>query len=247
MSAEQNNWFDQGGEAYARYRPTYPEALAAFLGHDVPGGAALDVGCGNGQLTCQLAEHVASVVGVDPSADQLAHAQPHPRVRYACAPAEATGLPARSVGLVTAAQAAHWFDLPRFHGEVRRVATPGARVALVSYGAPELEPDLDDRFQHFYRDEIGPYWPPERALVDSGYATMDFPFTELPVPAMDIERSWTCADLLGYISTWSATRRAREAGREDLLVAFGEALTAPWGTGRRRVRWPVRMRMGRVE
>lgn len=103
MAGEQNNWFDQGGEAYARYRPTYPEALAAFLARDVPGRNALDVGCGSGQLTCQLAEHLDSVVGVDPSADQLAHAQPHPRVRYVCAPAEATGIPAHSVGLVTAA------------------------------------------------------------------------------------------------------------------------------------------------
>lgn len=124
---------------------------------------------------------------------------------------------------------------------------PGARIALVSYGAPELEPELNDRFQRFYRDEIGPYWPAERALVDSGYATVEFPFAEQTAPAMDIERSWTCAELLGYISTWSATRRAREAGREDLLVAFGEALTAPWGSGPRMVRWPVRMRTGVVE
>lgn len=243
------NWFDRGGAAYAQFRPTYPEQLAAFLASVVPSRElAVDAGCGNGQLTQKLAGHFASVVGVDPSAEQIANATPDPRIRYACAPAEALPLAAASAGLLTAAQAAHWFDLPAFYAEARRVLVPGGVLALISYGVPRLEAGLDERFARFYWQEIGPWWPAERQLVDSGYATLDFPFAEFPGPAIDIRLAWTLDELLGYLSTWSAVRRAREAGREDILRAFADELAAAWGerATRRAVVWPINMRLGKT-
>ncbi|MFC6800538.1 class I SAM-dependent methyltransferase [Deinococcus caeni] len=44
---------------------------------------------------------------------------------------EATGLAGASVGLITAAQAAHWFDPARTLPEFRRVLVPGGRVLFV--------------------------------------------------------------------------------------------------------------------
>jgi len=243
------NWFDRGGEAYARYRPDYPDALAKFLAGIAPETRlALDVGCGSGQFTRQLAEHFAAVVGADPSADQLAHAAPHPRVRYVQGPAEQLDLPDKSASLITAAQAAHWFDLPRFYAEARRIAAPGGVLALVTYGVAGFEPALEARFQRFYRDEIGPFWPPERKLVDEGYASVDFPFRELAYPALKIERRWDLAGFLGYLSTWSAVRKAREAGREDVVAAFVEDWRALWGDPARRrpIVWPIAMRLGEI-
>lgn len=243
------NWFDDGGGDYARFRPDYPPPLAAFLASVAPDhGLAVDVGCGNGQLTRLLADHFGTVVGLDPSADQIAHAVPHARVRYQRAPAERLPMSDNSASLVTAAQAAHWFDLPAFYAEVRRVAAPGGVLALISYGVPRLEAGLDDRFGRFYRDGIGPYWPAERALVDSGYANIDFPFAEFAAPPMDIRLEWTLAELLGYVSTWSAVRRAREAGREDVLLAFADELGNAWGDPgiRRAIAWPINMRVGKI-
>ena len=245
-----HNWFDQGGGAYARYRPDYPEALADFLAETAPDTAlALDVGCGNGQLTRLLADRFDTVVGSDPSADQIAHAEPHPRVRYVVGPAERLEAETGSVSLITAAQAAHWFDLPAFYAEVRRVAAPGAALALISYGVAVLEPPLADRFLAFYTDEIGPYWPPERKLVDTGYAGIAFPFTELPTPDLHIVREWSADAFLGYVSTWSAVRRAIEAGQEAMLATFSHDLLKLWGdpTQLRWVSWPIAMRLGRIE
>ena len=137
---EKRNWFDQGGQSYAQFRPAYPEALAAFFAAAAPAtGLAVDVGCGNGQLTTLLARHFARVVGVDPSADQIAHAKPASGVAYAVARAEKLPLADGVASAVTAAQAAHWFDLPTFYAEVRRIARPGAVVALISYGVLVLE------------------------------------------------------------------------------------------------------------
>jgi SAM-dependent methyltransferase len=243
------NWFDEGGRAYARFRPEYPRELAAFLASAAPdGGLAVDVGCGNGQLTQLLAPYFTQVVGLDPSADQIANAVPNARIRYECAPAEQLPLPDASASLVTAAQAAHWFDLPAFYREVRRIAVPGAVVALVSYGVLRLDGLLDQRFQAFYRDEIGPYWPPERKLVDTGYATIDFPFDEMTAPALEIRLDWHLSEFIGYVLTWSATRSAREAGKDALLMAFFDDLAALWGdpNAKRPVSWPINMRIGRA-
>lgn len=249
MASEERNWFDRGGGDYARYRPTYPPELARFLSEAAPDtDLALDVGCGNGQLACQLAEHFQSVVGSDASADQIANAMPHPRVHYAVAPAETLGAPDHSASLITAAQAAHWFDLPRFYAEVRRVSRPNGIIALISYGVLELESPLNDRFRTFYDDEIGPYWPPERRMVDNGYADIPFPFPSLPVPRLTIAYDWPLDALLGYISTWSAVRRAQEKGQAALVTRFADDIARSWGDPEttRRVRWPVTIRLGRV-
>src|SRR5699024_2347975 len=94
---------------------------------------AWDCATGNGQAALPLAERFERVVATDASAAQIEHATPHPRVEYRVALAEASGLPDRVADLVTVAQAAHWLDLDRFYGEVRRVAAPGAALALWGY------------------------------------------------------------------------------------------------------------------
>lgn len=252
MAADTNparNWFNRGGQAYARFRPEYPPQLAAFLASAAPGRwLAVDVGCGNGQLTRLLAPHFNAVVGLDPSADQIANTVSNERITYRCAPAEQLPLADGCASLITAAQAAHWFDLPAFYREVRRVGISGGILALISYGVLSLEPALDERFKKFYRDEIGPYWPPERKLVDSGYATLDFPFEELAAPPLEIRLEWRLAEFLGYLSTWSAVRSAREAGREDVLLSFASEIAQAWGDEniRRSIAWPINMRIGRL-
>lgn len=243
------NWFDQGGQAYARFRPEYPPQLAAFLASLVTDKQlAVDVGCGTGQLTQLLAQHFKHVIGLDPSADQIGNATVSSNIQYQCAPAEQLPVANASTALITAAQAAHWFDLPRFYAEVRRIGSATSVLALISYGVLDLEPALNDRFQHFYWHEIGKYWPPERKLVDTGYATLEFPFEEITQPAMHIRLDWNLAEFLGYISTWSAIRSAREAGRDDVLHTFANDLSAQWGDAqtRRAIQWPINMRLGKL-
>jgi len=249
MSTEQttSNPFEQGGQAYARFRPTYPAQLAHYLAGLAPDRRlALDVGCGNGQLTALLAAEFAQVIGVDPSADQIANAAPTAGIRYECAPAERLPLADGSASLVTAAQAAHWFDLPAFYREVRRVGKPGAVLALISYGVLEPEAALATPFQAFYRDVIGPYWPPERKLVDSGYATIDFPFDEIVAPRLDIRLAWRLTEFVGYLETWSAVRNARQAGKGVLLQEFVDEISSIWGDPdtTRAIAWPINMRVG---
>lgn len=240
------NWFETGGQTYAAFRPEYPSELSAALADLAPSRRrAVDVGCGTGQLTRALANHFEEVWGVDPSAEQVAAAQTHPNVTYRVA--EAEHLPDVSADLVTAAQAAHWFDLPRFYAEARRIAAPNAILALICYGVLTLDdPTLDERFQQFYHREIGQFWPPERQLVDDGYQTLEFPFVEVVPLRLSIQCAWDLQAFFGYISTWSATRNATDAGCD--LTAFQREFATLWGIAseKRRVTWPLFTRIGRL-
>lgn len=255
------NWFDNNGAAYARFRPGYPPELAGVLAGLAPTTQlAVDVGCGTGQLTEQLAPLFDAVIGVDPSVDQLASAgqritadrptgaNPRVHVRYSQARAENLPVANASTALITAAQAAHWFDLAGFYDEVRRIAEPRAVLALISYGVLTLDEAVEFRFRQFYYQEIGSHWPAQRKLVDEGYRTLPFPFDEIDMEPLMITRSLTLAEFLGYISTWSAVRAAQDADRADVLAVFGHDLAELWGDPElaRRVVWPVSMRVGRV-
>ncbi len=235
---------------YAAFRPRYPEALFEYLASLVPADAWVwDCAAGSGQATEGLARRFAHVVATDASAEQLAHAPQLPNVVYRVALAEDSGLPSGAFSLVTVAQALHWFDLPRFYAEVRRVARPGAVLAVWCYATCELEdPEANAALARFYGETLGPFWPPSRRHVEAGYRTLPFPFEELPAPAFHMEAEWSLRQLLGYLATWSARQRfLAETGRDPLLP-FARELARHWGDPARpaRIRWPVFLRVGRV-
>ena len=241
--------FSSHSSGYAAYRPTYPPELVTFLaGIAARTERVIDCGCGTGQLSVPLASRFAQVVGVDASAAQIAAAQPHERVVYRVAPADRTGEPDSAADLLTAAQAAHWFVLDRFYAEVRRVLRPGGVVALITYGILDVDEDIRPLVDEFFFRVIGPYWPPERDHVNTGYRELAFPFEELEPPALSIDVSWTFAEFIGYIDTWSAVRAAEKAVGRAPVINFAEALARVWGPQDRprAIRWPLSMRVGRV-
>jgi SAM-dependent methyltransferase len=234
---------------YAEFRPRYPAALFAYLAGLTPSHLlAWDCACGNGQATVGLASHYARVIGTDASAAQIANAEARANVEYRVAPAEASGLPDASVELVTVAQALHWLEVDRFYAEVRRVLVPGGVLAVWAYWRVTADDDaVTALVDEFYGKTVGPYWPPERKLVEQGYRTIPFPFTELTTPEFAVTADWTLNELLGYMRTWSATSRYVAARGEDPVVAFAPRVAAVWGDAarRRRMTWALGLRVGR--
>ena len=235
--------------AYAEYRPLYPDALFDWLARIAPGRErAWDCATGSGQAAVPLALRFDAVVATDASAGQIASAARNPRIEYRVATAEASGLDAGSVDLVTVAQALHWFDRPAFYAEVRRVLRPGGVLGAWTYGHPVLDnPRADAVFQRFYSETVGPWWPKERAHVDAGYRTIDFPFPALEPPEITMETRWPLAALLGYVATWSAVTRLREARGGDPVGELAKALAPAWDDPAepRRISWPLALRVGR--
>jgi SAM-dependent methyltransferase len=245
--------FSGNSADYAAYRPAYPAELFAWLATQVPGHAqAWDCATGSGQAALGLAPYFQSVVATDASADQIAQARPHARVSYRVAPAEASGLQAASADLVTVAQAAHWFDLPAFHAEVKRVLKPGGALAIWCYERLRIEPALDEVIEDFYGRQLDAYWPPERRHVEAGYRDMDFPYMELPVPAFAMEAAWNLDQLMGYFATWSAVKAYRRALGLDPLPALRDRLATAWLVSgvslatAKNIKWPLSLRFGRL-
>lgn len=239
--------FSGHSQAYQRYRPDYPSALFEWLAAQAPGRRlALDVGTGNGQAAVALAQHFEVVIGTEPSAAQLAAARPHPRVTYRQEPAEAMAAAPASADLVTVAQAAHWFDWPRFTTEAARVLRPGGVIAIWSYGNCEVTPAIDRLVADFSRDVVGPWWPRERRHVDEAYRGLPLPFPPLPAPGFGMRTRWDAAAMLGYLDTWSSVRRCRARTGRDPLGLLAGPLSDAWGPGLREMRWPLTLRAHRT-
>ena len=232
---------------YARFRPTYPPDLFTWLAEVSPGRElAVDVGTGSGQAAVALATHFERVIGIDPSAEQIAQAQARSGVEYRVAPAEATGLADGSVDLLVAAQAFHWFNRDAFLVEARRILRAGGVLALVSYLLSRITPEVDAVVDALYAD-LDPYWEPERRLVEDGYASVTVPFPEVPSPAFEMHSTWTVDDLAGYIGTWSALRKAVAATGRNPLEDIAPRLVTAWDEpGPREVVWPLKVRTFRM-
>jgi SAM-dependent methyltransferase len=130
--------FSSRVDNYIRYRPGYPaevlEALRAVCGL-TPAAVVADVACGTGIFTRMLLENGNRVLGVEPNremreaADRLLAA--YSNFTSVAGTAEGTTLGDHTVDFATAAQAAHWFDLPKARREFARILRPGGWAVLI--------------------------------------------------------------------------------------------------------------------
>jgi SAM-dependent methyltransferase len=240
--------FSDRAASYRAFRPTYPSELFAWLADLAPARAlAWDCATGNGQAAVPLAAHFAQVFATDASAEQVAHAERHPNVTYAVAPAEACPLPDASADLVLIAQALHWVDRPKFFAEARRVLKPGGALVATCYLAPSASPAVDVVLRE-WEAFIAPYWTPERALLEDRFRGTEFPFAEVPVPALEVSALVSLDGLLGYLGTWSAARAFEKRHGTNPLEAFASKFAAAWNCAEcaHVLRWELTGRAGRA-
>jgi len=241
--------FSADSPGYRANRPGYPDTLFDHLAAVAPRHElAWYCATGSGQAATGLARHFRRVIATDASAQQITSAVSLPSIEYRVAAAEHSGLDARSVDLCTVAQSLHWFDLDSFYAEVNRVLVAGGMLAIWSYNLLTVTPALDAVIRRLYHDILGPYWPPQRQLVEQGYADIPFPFEPLPSPQFEMAAQWKFAQLTGYLRTWSAVQRyLREKGADPVASVEAELLAA-WGKPGllHAVRWPLVLRLGRT-
>jgi SAM-dependent methyltransferase len=124
--------FSAAARLYHRHRPSYPPELVDWIlatAEVAPPATVADIGCGTGISTRLFAERGLDVIGIDPNEEMLALAREAGGATYRRGEATATGLPDRSVDLVTVGQAFHWFDIGGALAEMSRILRPGRRSA----------------------------------------------------------------------------------------------------------------------
>ncbi|KAL7747097.1 hypothetical protein RI367_007593 [Sorochytrium milnesiophthora] len=257
--------FSVQAQQYAKYRPTYPDALFEHLAAVAPAREfALDVGCGNGQAAFSLAKHFAKVMGTDASAKQIDIAQKKAanmsNISFEACTAEDSGkqLADHSVDLITVAQAVHWFQLDPFYANVKRLLKPGKGVLAVwTYPIVAFPHDahVNQMTQDFYQ------WLHKEQLWDAGIRThVDTLYRDLPFPfdeSDDISpRQWTQTakwsfdDLLGFFSSWSAVQNAHSRLERDVIGEWEDRFRDAWqkdggAQETKDVKWLFHLRCGR--
>ena len=166
------DYFSTRSDAYARYRPHYPEALFAWLAEHAPGtGLCWDCATGSGQAALALSHYFDRVIATDASSAQITSAVVAERVDYRVAPAEESGLATASMDLVMVAQALHWFDIPAFFREADRVLKEQGLLAVLSYRLLSVDPAVDEVILALNHDILDGYWPAERRLIEQRLST----------------------------------------------------------------------------
>lgn len=151
-------------ENYVRYRPNYPSALLPLVIEQTGLGTdweIADVGSGPGNLTRLFLENGYSVTGIEPN-DAMREAgeellAKYPRFRSMNGTAEATTLPSRSIDLVTAGQAFHWFEPAATRAEFSRILRGGGWVALIWNKRPEGSAPILDAWGDLLREHSPEY------------------------------------------------------------------------------------------
>ncbi len=130
--------FSSRVESYVKFRPSYPDAAITYLAGQFDSPSAVvcaDFGSGTGILSGLLARSFAQVFGIEPNQQMRAAAEHNlqhlTNFISVNGTAEFSGLPDKSVDMITAAQAFHWFDQSKFKLECRRIIKPGGFVALI--------------------------------------------------------------------------------------------------------------------
>lgn len=245
------NTFTTAPDAYARSRPLYPEALFAWIvatcrNRDV----VWDCATGNGQAAIALARLFTQVEATDISPEQVGRGFAAPNVRYSAQPAEATNFTDASFDLVTVAQALHWFDPARFWPEVRRVARPGALFCAWGYAWFRGSQDVGDALLGPVERLVAPFWAENNRILWRGYTPEEvgFPFRTLTAPTLSIEVDWSLGELIGYIRTWSAFKKAANAGRSEALErVIDDAAVRLGRESRHRLSAPLPILAGLIE
>lgn len=122
--------FGAVAEAYDRGRPSYPaEAVSWLVGGEAK--VVLELGAGTGKLTRELVAQGHAVYATEPDAAMLELLEARvPGCSAKVAGAEEIPANDRSVDVVVAAQAFHWFDHDVALREIARVLKPGGHLAL---------------------------------------------------------------------------------------------------------------------
>jgi SAM-dependent methyltransferase len=130
--------FSDRVEDYVRYRPGYPPEVLDLLRAECglrPSHVVADIASGTGIFTRLLLENGNSVFAVEPNTEMremgIRLLEPYNRLVSIAGTAEETTLGSASVDFVTAAQAAHWFDLPRARAEFARILRPEGWCVLI--------------------------------------------------------------------------------------------------------------------
>ncbi|CCV03080.1 putative Methylase involved in ubiquinone/menaquinone biosynthesis [Mesorhizobium metallidurans STM 2683] len=233
------NWSIYTGAAghYQATRPDYPSACPEWILEELPPSAetrlAVDVGCGTGIFTRRIADafdKADRILGIEPNDDMRAQAmlasETPSNITYIPGSSEALPVDANSAILVTAASAAHWFDLPKFYSEAARVLRSDGAVAIVQNKRRWWDSPFLDAYEQFHERFVPGYRRGTFPDRFGGFAAETFvndlakhdQFRGVRQSSWDWNRSLSKAEFKTLSLSTSHTRRALAGNGESVVM-----------------------------
>lgn len=236
--------YGSGDEDYERARPGYPVRAVELLLTELdvgPGRTVLDVGAGTGKFTRLLDPTGATLLALEPVAAMRRHLEVAvPEARVLAGTAERIPLPDRSVDVVVAATAFHWFGGDDALAEIARVLKPGGGLGLV-WNNPDEDVDWVAAVWSIVGEKRGSA-PRNRDLRWQGaFARGSSPFTSLRHERFSHEQEIGVEDLLARVRSIAFVASLAAGERAEVLERVRTiATTHPELAGRDRFELPYR-------
>lgn len=234
--------FSRQASAYSLFRPSYPPTLYQFIQQHLPSNEVCwDCGTGTGQVATELAKVFKRVIATDLSSQQIFYAKKFENIDYQVCSAETFETQDSSLDLITVAQALHWLDLEVFFSKARRFLKPKGMFAVWGYDFFSINEALDDVFNPYGRQFLGPYWSSKNQILFEGYKTIQFPFSKIEAPNFTLSVNWDLDQLVGYLDSWSATQQYKDLNKTDPFEAIAEKIFDLWGPSshKRTIKWDL--------
>lgn len=238
---------------YVQHRPGYPaeliELLAAECGLTADSLIA-DIGSGTGLLAQPLLAHGCRVFGVEPNREmRMAGEQllaDFARFSSVDGSAEATGLPAQSVDLITAGQAFHWFDRARAHSEFARILRPGGWVVLVWNDRRTTSTPFLVAYEQLLERYATDYAQVGHKRIDEATIGSFFAPGSWSRRVFENRQLFDFAGLQGRLLSSSYTPEPGQPGHQPMIAALRAAFDAHQQAGRIAFEYDTTVYYGRV-
>ena len=236
--------FEQASHArvYSKYRPTYPKTVLDIIsgyitrnggGHEL----AVDIACGSGQSTFYLLESFQRCIGVDISEAQISEAQKKceqqgygKNIHFMVGNGIETPVEAASADVITIAQAWHWMcnNLEELYSECKRILKPNGCLVVYGYGNVQVVNNDSSKslVTDFYSKTLQGCWHKERSHIDNEYAEVNLPFGNIERHDIEMTKTTTLSDFIGYVSSWSGYQKYCEVnpGNKVLEELHGQLM-----------------------
>jgi SAM-dependent methyltransferase len=247
VALEQRDSFDNVAELYAAARPGYPAALfddLAVLGGLTRRCRVLEVGCGAGQATLDLAARAGSVIALDPGARLIEHARRRvagagvgASLSYVVSSFETYDPPPASFDLVASAQAWHWIPPEIAFAKAAAALTPDGSLAVFGHVPGSPGEPLLSAFKRIFDAHVPGVWgqpPSEAGYRPDGPLAALFAASGRFSPAVHRAYAWTRTldgpGFAAYLRTISTYHFLPEAPRFALFDALASAVSEHGGT-----------------